>query len=211
MRYQIDLKGISPGILMHNLQQYFDPGVPEHLKDLLDASKNGGAEAVHAYRAASIDCSLYLDRLQRVIIPLANFSACLQIGVKKSQKKNGEWKNVVPNLMVDNDIVLIDPEGNPITRDVVMSEEGEKIYWDIRPGRNPSNKVPITLARPIFADWTGSVTIDVLDDIAVSQDRLKRAVEAAGAKVGIGNWRPDSAKPGPFGRFKITGISALED
>jgi hypothetical protein len=54
--------------------------------------------------------------------------------------------------------------------------------------------------RPIFDKWTCEGTCEVWDE------RLAKALpeifEIAGARVGIGDWRPSSPKkPGPFGRF----------
>ena len=55
--------------------------------------------------------------------------------------------------------------------------------------------------RPVFHDWAVQFECE-LDDSEISEKLFREIVDAAGHKIGLGDFRP-SCK-GPFGRFKVT-------
>lgn len=54
--------------------------------------------------------------------------------------------------------------------------------------------------RPRFDNWQASGTIRVWDD-QITRGVLEQIVENAGRYRGLGDWRPGSKTPGPFGMF----------
>lgn len=72
---------------------------------------------------------------------------------------------------------------------------------DQRPVRIPSTGGRIIRYRPCFHDWALAFTADLDTDI-VSLNLLREIVDAAGKRIGLGDFRPDCK--GPFGKFVVT-------
>lgn len=211
MEYGFDLKGLLPGMFQHSVGAYADPEIGEKLGALMKTAKSNNPEDVYLYNQAQIEHSLYLDDKGNVVIPAANLQACLILGCKLAQNKVGQWKGLASGFIVTSDVALYDSSGEPITRDRVMSKKGQKLYWDIRMGRNPSNGVPIPLVRPLFKNWVGRADVEILDESAVTLGTLRQIFAKSGSRIGLGNWRPNSAKPGPYGRFEVTEVWELDN
>lgn len=57
--------------------------------------------------------------------------------------------------------------------------------------------------RPRFDEWSVIGTLVVLDK-QISEDALLDILEQAGRLKGLGNWRPSSRTPGPYGTFTVS-------
>lgn len=57
--------------------------------------------------------------------------------------------------------------------------------------------------RPRFDRWALRGTIDVWDD-QITTSVLENVLRVAGDNKGLGDWRPSSRTPGPYGRFSAT-------
>lgn len=79
------------------------------------------------------------------------------------------------------------------------SEGGWKV--DTRPVRIPATGGRILRHRPCFDDWRLSFTVD-LDTDMIGVKLFREIVDAAGTRIGLGDFRPDTK--GPFGKFKVT-------
>lgn len=78
---------------------------------------------------------------------------------------------------------------------------------DTRAVRIPATGGRILCHRPCFHDWT--LTFDLLFDESMFNARvLREIVDAAGRRVGLGDFRP--ACKGPFGKFVVTAWQAEE-
>jgi hypothetical protein len=64
----------------------------------------------------------------------------------------------------------------------------------------PSTGGRILCHRPKFNDWAIEFEID--SDGTIADDLLRDVVDAAGRRVGLGDFRP--ARKGPFGKFVVT-------
>lgn len=71
---------------------------------------------------------------------------------------------------------------------------------DTRAVRIPSTGGRILRHRPIFHDWKLEFTLD-LDTELLSEKLLRQIVDAAGKRIGLGDFRPDCL--GPYGRFVV--------
>lgn len=71
---------------------------------------------------------------------------------------------------------------------------------DTRAVRIPSTGGRILAHRPCFNDWALSFTL-WLDEEILDHKLLREIVDAAGKRVGLGDFRPDCK--GPFGRFTV--------
>lgn len=81
----------------------------------------------------------------------------------------------------------------------IESKQGWSV--DQRPIRNPATGGRMLRYRPIFHDW--SITFPLaLDEEMMSETFLREIVDAAGKRIGLGDFRPDCK--GPFGKFVVT-------
>ncbi|MBF0182673.1 MAG: hypothetical protein HQM03_21885 [Magnetococcales bacterium] len=80
-------------------------------------------------------------------------------------------------------------------------EHKEPWTVDTRAVRIPSTGGRILAHRPSFNDWKLQFTL-ILDDGMITQKLLREILDAAGARIGLGDFRP--ACKGPFGRFVVT-------
>lgn len=72
---------------------------------------------------------------------------------------------------------------------------------DTRPIRNPSTGGRILRHRPIIHNWRFSFAV-TLDTDEMSVGLFRDIVDAAGSKIGLGDFRPGCK--GSFGRWKVT-------
>lgn len=68
-------------------------------------------------------------------------------------------------------------------------------------GRNPSDKVAVTIVRPLFRRWVLEFVLEI-DNGEVDSQTIRKLVERAGKFVGLGDFRP--ACKGRFGKFVVT-------
>ncbi|MBF0141204.1 MAG: hypothetical protein HQL74_13115 [Magnetococcales bacterium] len=80
-------------------------------------------------------------------------------------------------------------------------ENNEPWTVDIRAVRIPSTGGRILAYRPLFNDWSLQFTAAV-DDNLIAERLFREIVDAAGSRIGLGDFRP-SCK-GPFGKFVVT-------
>jgi hypothetical protein len=75
--------------------------------------------------------------------------------------------------------------------------------WDVdtRAVRIPSTGGRILCHRPCFNDWSLTFSVSV-DTELMSAKMFRDIVDAAGKRVGLGDFRPDCK--GPFGKFVVT-------
>lgn len=72
---------------------------------------------------------------------------------------------------------------------------------DTRAVRIPSTGGRILAHRPCFNDWKLNFTLE-LDEELMSEKLLREIIDAAGKRIGLGDYRPDTK--GPFGKFVVT-------
>ena len=81
----------------------------------------------------------------------------------------------------------------------IKSVGGWKV--DTRPVRIPATGGRILRHRPCYDDWRLYFTAD-LEESLISIKLFREIVDAAGTRIGLGDFRPDTK--GPFGKFKVT-------
>jgi len=72
---------------------------------------------------------------------------------------------------------------------------------DTRAVRIPATGGRILCYRPKFNDWSLYFTMR-LDDEVMTCELLREILDAAGKRIGLGDFRPDCK--GPFGKFVVT-------
>jgi hypothetical protein len=129
---------------------------------------------------------LYLDGQRRVIIPSEVIESCLVEGAKKA--KLGKAFKAAVSVMEDS---LLDYNG-PKTPEALWAEA--ETFADVRGVRVGGSRIMRT--RPIFRQWALAFTV-TWDDEQINAEQLRKAVEDAGAQVGLCDYRPK------FGRFQL--------
>lgn len=135
---------------------------------------------------------LYKDEQGRCCIPVPNMFRCLIDGgiyFKSGRSKITTQKSSLIPACVEIEGVML-----PIKH---------KDPWtvDTRPVRIPSTGGRILCHRPCFHDWTLEFEAEI-DETMISPALFRDIVDAAGKRIGLGDFRP-SCK-GPFGRFQVT-------
>lgn len=84
-----------------------------------------------------------------------------------------------------------------------------KAGWtvDTRPVRIPSTGGRILRHRACFNDWGLEFEME-LDETTITEKTMREIVDAAGRKIGLGDFRPDCK--GPFGKFVVTNWQVAE-
>ncbi|MEI6022711.1 MAG: hypothetical protein WCQ32_02635 [bacterium] len=93
-------------------------------------------------------------------------------------------------------------------------KEGTEDYVvDKRRGvlKNGGKAVAVGIVRPLFKSWEIDLEIEIntTAEFGCQADIVKQLFDAAGTKVGLGDYRP--AKKGPFGMFKVAKWEIFEE
>lgn len=135
--------------------------------------------------------SLYLTEDGKCVMPGPNlYRAFIDAGVfTKIGKRQLTSKatSLIPTGMWVDDVVI-----------EIISAEPWRV--DARPVRIPSTGGRIIRYRPCFDTWRMTFTIR-FDESVFNERLIREIVDNAGAKIGLGDFRP--ACKGPFGRFKV--------
>lgn len=79
-------------------------------------------------------------------------------------------------------------------------EHSEDWQVDTRPVRIPATGGRILTHRPMFEKWALAFEVQ-LDTELMSEKFFRQIVDAAGKRIGLGDFRPDTK--GPFGKFVV--------
>ena len=84
-----------------------------------------------------------------------------------------------------------------------------KDEWEVdsRPVRIPATGGRIIRHRAVFNDWRLSFTLN-LDATLLAPKMLREIVDAAGKRIGLGDFRPQTK--GPFGKYVVTDWKQLK-
>jgi hypothetical protein len=179
----VKIRGVSP-LLMHN-GQTADP-LNKFSKQLKAVSKKTKKTDEDHAEMSRIEwhAGLYTNEDGKLIIPSTLIEASIQDGAKKS-KLGKAFKSAV---FVNDDAVL-DIGNNKKAADLW----GDDQYRDVRGVRIGQSRVMRT--RPVFNQWRLNFVL-YFDDEQVNKSDVVKAINDAGSKAGLGDFRPR------FGRFE---------
>jgi hypothetical protein len=135
---------------------------------------------------------LYLDHTGREIIPQPNLLRCLIDAGKFF--RHGKSKVTTQKSSLITSCVDIDQAVIPI-------QHRDPWTVDSRPVRIPATGGRILCHRPCFHDWQLAFALTVDPDL-ISVKLVREIVDAAGKRIGLGDFRPDCK--GPFGKFVVS-------
>lgn len=134
---------------------------------------------------------LYLDEHGTIIMPGPNLFRCLieagkffKIGKKQITTQKS---SLIPAVLELNELAI------PINYD-------EDWTVDTRPVRIPATGGRILRHRPCFNNWGLTFTLGIETE-EMNEKLVRQIVDAAGRKIGLGDFRPDCK--GPFGKFVV--------
>ena len=162
-------------------------------RDATNGTRGSSAAAERSEPRDIADSKLYRGADgTTLVIPAPNLMRCLVQG--GSFHKAGKTKITTQRGSLMFACLEIEGAEVPI-------EHRQPWRVDERPVRIPSTGGRILAYRPMFDDWTLSFTVK-LDTAIVGPKLLRQIVDDAGARIGLGDFRP--ASNGPYGRFVVT-------
>ena len=181
---EISIRGVSP-LLMHN-GQTADPlnKFSKQLKAVSGKRKKTEEDYAEMSRI-EWHAGLYVDRDGMLIIPSTLIEASIQDGAKKS-KLGKAFKSAV----FINDDARLDIGNKKKAVDLWSDDQ----YRDVRGVRVGQARIMRT--RPVFNQWACKFVASY-DDEQVNEADVIKAIEDAGSKAGLGDFRPR------FGRFEM--------
>jgi hypothetical protein len=135
---------------------------------------------------------LYIGHENKPMIPQPNLFRCLiDAGTffKAGKSKVTTQKNSLIPACVEIDGIELP----------LISKEGWSV--DTRAVRIPATGGRILCHRPSFNDWKIVFAMRI-DTQLISTKLVREIVDAAGRRIGLGDFRPD--RKGPFGKFVVT-------
>jgi copper chaperone CopZ len=182
---KVTIKGVAP-LLLHN-GQTADPTnkFARAMKEISGKRKKTDEDYLEM---AKIEwhAGLYVNGQKKIIIPAKCFEASIYDGAKKS-KLGKAFKSAV---FVESDSIL--DIGKKYGEATELWEQEE--FRDVQGVRVSQARIMRT--RPIFHNWQASFVV-LYDDEQVNLADVKRAIDDAGSKSGIGDYRPR------YGRFEV--------
>ena len=191
MSIQIECTGVSP-LLMHS-DRASDPLSKEAqwLSEISGKRQKTDADMIELARR-EFHCSLYLDAAGRPTVPVDNVHSCFYAAAKR--RKEGPLFS--GSFAVTGVRFEYEGSGEP---DALWDQQ-EK-FVDRRSVRVGTSRVIRT--RAIFPEWSLEFTAEHDPEVA-NLFHIQQWAEIAGARIGLGDYRPQ--RGGLFGRFetKIT-------
>lgn len=135
---------------------------------------------------------LYTDESGNIGIPQPNLFRCIMDAGKYFKagrsKVTTQKSSLIPACLTIEQVFM------PLTFD------GD---WqvDTRPVRIPATGGRILAHRPMFEKWGLQFEAE-LDTSIIGEAMFREIVDAAGKRIGLGDFRPDTK--GPFGKFVVT-------
>ena len=143
--------------------------------------------------------SAYMDRkTKQLYFPGTNILACLI--------EAGKFFKLGKNKVTTTSGTLL--TGGVHIEELVCKFGTKKFEVDSRRVVNPSTRGAVLRHRARLDKWKLSFTLEVDEEI-FAVDLIRDIVDAAGKRVGLGDYRP--TKKGTFGKFKVSGWEVLED
>jgi hypothetical protein len=186
---RVEIRGIQP--LLMKSGRGVDPTDPlvKRIKAITSKRKKTDSDILQLDRL-EFECGLYWDESQeRVYVPDFNIVGLIRDGAKANRRGKEMSAGVEPA-----------EERVPLVYDGPKDIDGlyEAGFVDRRMVKNKGSGGSVMRVRPRFKAWGLSFSLLVDDQVATLSD-VRSALENAGLRVGLGDFRPR------FGRFEVVG------
>ena len=196
-KLSIDIVGISP-MLQHN-GQTADPLNPftKELKKI--SSKRAKTDDDHEQMAKiEFRAGLYWRDDIGVHMPMDNLSAMFLAAAKKHR-----LGPKTSSILISEDM----PVEFKDSKNLSKLEANPDMHF--RKSVNVQRQKVMRTRPMVPAGWTGTINLEI-DVDGIDPDDIELLAVTAGKQVGMGDWRPGSPKPGPFGKFDILSIKEVQ-
>ena len=182
-RILVAIVGVSPLIM-----NAFSDAAAESASE---GSRASAAAVDRGSAAEQCEARLYIGEDGQIIMPQPNLFSCIvaagtfyKSGRSKLTTQRG---SLLPGCMFFDELYY-----------ALKSKDGWSV--DTRPVRIPATGGRILRHRPIFHDWSIDFEL-MIDSDELALGLAREVVDAAGRKIGLGDFRPQTK--GPFGRFRV--------
>lgn len=195
----IEITGTTP-LLLHNGRtgNPLDP-FTKRLKSLT-SKKTKTEDDYQAILELGWEAALYMDDKRGLYLPSENLFAAFMSGAKKHK-----WGQKMSAISFD------DPVGYSIL--LPKNDKWEKVDLETLKA-DPDNRFVkmVTVqksknmsCRPCFKLWKLYFSLEFDSDM-IDANEIKTILVTMTKKIGLGVWRPNSPKPGTYGKFEINRI-----
>lgn len=201
-RYQCKINGISPIIHHCGIQGLADSEIKAAIRDItaVTEAKRGDEQKKELVKLESLN-SLWMNG-ERITVPTRVIRAALENAARKLK----DGPRVREGLIVL--LSEFDWDRERYGDDRSQSSLGalaEKVAFQV-PVVVQRARILRTRAK-FDPEWTVTFGVDADNDL-VDEKSLRRWLDIAGSRIGIGDWRPQ--KSGEYGRFVVESIEAVE-
>ena len=194
--FRATIKGLDPGLLMHCGTWGLDPDIQESKKAI--TAKRGTPTKEEQDMLREHDClySIWSTRDHedprecQPCIP----ATVLRAAIEAAARKTKEGPSVREGLTI-GDVAF------------EWDESLGRTCGELSRHRLVQHQAPVVVqrsrllrTRAIFKTWACQFEVNT-EDTLVDESRLREWIVLAGARIGIGDWRP--AKSGSYGRFAL--------
>jgi len=180
---KVTIEGVTP-LLMHRFTD-------EAQRKATEGSGTSITVGDHGTPREQAEKCLYLDENDVIVMPGPNLFRCLIEAGKffkaGRSKITTQKSSLIPACLELNELAI------PVDYD-------DDWTIDTRPVRIPATGGRILRHRPCFNDWKLTFTLG-MDVSEMNEKLVRQIVDAAGRKIGLGDFRPDCK--GPFGKFVV--------
>jgi hypothetical protein len=208
--FEIKMTGLSP-LLMHADDIVWAQSVDKWRKGPEGKNAEKGSDMFPAWAWIG---SLYNDR-QHVVLPQENIMRCIMAGGAEVSAGRGRKTLKVATasgMRVGGDFFTFTVNGKQIPMAPILDLLNEPNFeqhvaaveamgFKLFVKRATLGTSKHVRVRPRFDTWEASGTLEVWDS-AISP-KLEEILNYAGRQKGIGDWRPSSRTPGPYGTFSV--------
>ena len=197
MYYDVEIKGLPPGIIFNNRNSGLDKFHPAN-QEKAEITKRRNRTVEDEVRLRELDCllSLHVDGDERLVIPPAAVRSMIENAARKSK----EGPDVRGGLTVLETHLSYDEDKYGRT----VSDLVKNTQFTV-PVVVSSKAILKTRAR--IEGWSLKIVLDC-DDELVDDIKLERWLRVGGRRIGLLDWRPD--KSGNHGRFELVSITVNE-
>lgn len=208
-RYEFTLIGVSP-LLVHGDNVL----LADELKSWRGDPANKSVSVAGDDRSPSWTWHTYLysDGKNICMISDAVMVSLRFAGSKMTMKKQESFKSATQSgiLIHQEHLPIIGAKGTVALADVAKTRDkpfeyhvtaAEKMGFTLDIRRAVVGTSKHVRVRPRFDEWKLNGTLEVTEQ-AITKTILDQLFDVAGARSGIGDWRPSAKKSGTYGRFR---------
>lgn len=204
MIYEVQIEGLQPGMLHHNIDGGFvSSPAKDELERLTSLTPKAKKEVANVARMRELEWRLSLyatgtgdDALPT--LPPKVIRSCIHAAAKLT--KDGQRVNRGLQIVAPVEFTYGEDTGKTVGELAAIPAYRHEAVAAVQRQR-------VLRVRAIFPVWAASFRMNVDPEMA-SPDSIKDWLVSAGTYIGVGDWRPD--RGGEYGMFKLTGFEEVE-